>query len=188
VFTGHGSPMLALEDSEVTRELTRLGEQIVREFGKPPRDPRRFGPLVARRGRSRRARRIRAKSTTCTDSRTSSTRSRIRWTATPILRRPVQEALGSRVSVNDTWGHRPRAPGPCSCTSFPRPTSPSCSFSVDQGASAGVAYEIGQALEGLRDQGFLIVGSGNTVHNLGMIEWNNPDGTKATHQFNDAVW
>ena len=35
VFTGHGSPKLALEDTEVTRELTHLGERIVREFGKP---------------------------------------------------------------------------------------------------------------------------------------------------------
>ena len=35
VFMGHGSPMLALEESDRTRALTRLGERIVERHGRP---------------------------------------------------------------------------------------------------------------------------------------------------------
>ena len=35
IFSGHGSPMLALEDTEVTRGLRTLGKNIIDQFGKP---------------------------------------------------------------------------------------------------------------------------------------------------------
>ena len=34
IFIGHGSPMMALEDSEVTRELARVGQHILAAYGK----------------------------------------------------------------------------------------------------------------------------------------------------------
>ena len=35
IFSGHGSPMLALEDTSVTRGLHSIGSQIREQFGKP---------------------------------------------------------------------------------------------------------------------------------------------------------
>lgn len=35
IFSGHGSPMLALEDTEVTRGLREIGKEIIEKHGKP---------------------------------------------------------------------------------------------------------------------------------------------------------
>ena len=35
VFSGHGSPMLALEHNEITETLQSMGAKIIEKFGKP---------------------------------------------------------------------------------------------------------------------------------------------------------
>ena len=35
VFVGHGSPMLALDDNNITHTLTSLGQRIIRDYGRP---------------------------------------------------------------------------------------------------------------------------------------------------------
>ena len=35
LFVGHGSPLMALEDSDITRELARIGAEMRRRFGMP---------------------------------------------------------------------------------------------------------------------------------------------------------
>ena len=48
-------------------------------------------------------------------------------------------------------------------------------LSVDRNASADQHYKIGQEVYKLREQGVLILGSGNVVHNLARINWNMED-------------
>lgn len=66
VFLGHGSPMLALDRSDVTRSLTALGERIIRDYGRP-KAILMISPTGTRAATSYSAPTIRGRYTTCTD-------------------------------------------------------------------------------------------------------------------------
>jgi len=57
------------------------------------------------------------------------------------------------------------------CRMFPAADVPVFQLSLDRTQPARRHYEIGRELAPLRERGLLIVGSGNLVHNLGMMEW-----------------
>jgi 4,5-DOPA dioxygenase extradiol len=52
---------------------------------------------------------------------------------------------------------------------FPEADIPVVQLSLDRAKAPAFHYELGKGLVGLRREGVLIVGSGNIVHNLGMI-------------------
>jgi 4,5-DOPA dioxygenase extradiol len=54
---------------------------------------------------------------------------------------------------------------------FPQADVPVVQLSLDRGKSPQAHYDLGRQLKPLRDEGVLIVASGNIVHNLGMIVW-----------------
>jgi 4,5-DOPA dioxygenase extradiol len=66
---------------------------------------------------------------------------------------------------------------------FPKADIPVIQLSLDANAHPTQHFELGQHLRSLRDQGVLIVGSGNSVHNLGMMNRSNlnADG-ESTHE------
>ncbi len=57
------------------------------------------------------------------------------------------------------------------CHLFPKANIPVVQLSIDETQPALVHYELGKRLAGLRDQGVLILGSGNLVHNLHAYGW-----------------
>lgn len=59
---------------------------------------------------------------------------------------------------------------------FPEAKIPVLQLSIDGTKSAEWHYELAKELSVLRKKGVLILGSGNMVHNLGIIDWKNPDG------------
>jgi 4,5-DOPA dioxygenase extradiol len=59
---------------------------------------------------------------------------------------------------------------------YPKADIPTFEFSIDYSKPAQYHYELGKQLEFLRHKGVLIIGSGNIVHNLGMVDWKNPNG------------
>jgi 4,5-DOPA dioxygenase extradiol len=71
---------------------------------------------------------------------------------------------------------------------FPHVDVPVVQLSIDATKSPDFHYDLAQRLAPLRDEGVLIVGSGNVVHNLGRIQW--AEGAKPYDwavRFNDAV-
>lgn len=54
---------------------------------------------------------------------------------------------------------------------FPKADIPVVQLSIDETQPAAFHYEIGKRLSPLRDEGILIIGSGNLVHNLHAYAW-----------------
>lgn len=77
---------------------------------------------------------------------------------------------GMRVEPDMDWGldHGTWA---VLCRMFPKADVPVFQLSLDRTQSPAYHYQLGRSLAPLREQGLLIVGSGNMVHNLGMMEW-----------------
>lgn len=58
---------------------------------------------------------------------------------------------------------------------FPKADIPVIQLSLDYRKSPRQHYELAKILGSLRKKGVLLVGSGNIVHNLGMLDWKNPN-------------
>lgn len=54
---------------------------------------------------------------------------------------------------------------------YPNADIPIIQMSLDYSQSPQYHYELAKELKTLREKGVLIIGSGNMVHNLGMVEW-----------------
>jgi 4,5-DOPA dioxygenase extradiol len=89
----------------------------------------------------------------------------------PALARRVQALLGpASVDLDEQWG-LDHGTWSVLCHAFPRADVPVVQLSIDRTQPAAFHYEIGKRLAPLREEGILIVGSGNLVHNLHTYAW-----------------
>lgn len=185
VFVGHGSPMMALEHTEITNTFKTIGQKIIKEYGTPKailaisahwytdgtyiqsaENPKQiydmygfpqelYEVVYPAKGDSN-------------------------------LTEKVQLLLGNSVSINDTWGID-HGMWTVLVHMFPDASIPVVQLSINKYLSPKEMYQLGTKLQILRNEGYLIMGSGNIVHNLRLLEWDNPAGTAATIEFDQYI-
>jgi len=74
------------------------------------------------------------------------------------------------VSLDQQWG-LDHGTWSVLCHLYPAADIPVVQLSIDETQAPGFHYEAGRHLAALRDEGILIVGSGNIVHNLHAYAW-----------------
>lgn len=71
---------------------------------------------------------------------------------------------------------------------YPERDIPLFQISIDMQAEPKTHYKIGNELRGLREQGVLIFGSGNVVHNLRLVNWNmRGEGFAWAYEFDEHI-
>jgi 4,5-DOPA dioxygenase extradiol len=88
-----------------------------------------------------------------------------------VARRIKDTVKKTEVGLDDKWGLDHGAWSVIKHL-YPDADVPVIQFSLDYQKSAQYHYELAKELKSLRKKGVLIIGSGNMVHNLRMVDWN----------------
>jgi len=184
VFFGHGSPMNALGENCYTDAWKRIGASMpkpeailcisahwygrgtavtampqprtIHDFGGFPQELFEFQyPVPGSPRLAERVRNLLAPVETAN--------------ATSLSRGPRLVPIGD-VRLDQDWG-LDHGTWSVLTHAFPKANVPVVQLSLDASQSPRAHYELGMRLAPLRDEGVLIVGSGNVVHNLERIQW-----------------
>lgn len=165
IFIGHGNPMHAIEDSTFSHLWTTIGRALPR--------PRAIlcisahwetiGTRVTAMDRPRTLHDFAGFPQALFD---------VKYPApgSPALAGKVQSLANTPVTLDYDWGLDHGA-WSVLCRLFPAADVPIVQLSLDSTKTLAAHYALGQSLRALRNQGVLIVGSGNIVHNLGAVVW-----------------
>lgn len=185
VFLGHGDPMIALADNELTRRFRALGERIVAGVGRPK-------AILAVSAHWYNARTFvqtdpeprQVYDMTGFPKELYEVKYPVRGDAGLSAR--VLAAPGLDARVDDSWGVD-HGVWSVLVHVFPKADVPVVQLSVNRFLDAAASYEAGKKLAFLRDEGYLILASGNVVHNLRRVDWNNPAGTPEADAFDEWI-
>lgn len=166
LFLGHGSPMNAIEENEFVRGFRNIGKDIP--------TPKAIliisahwetkGTLVTAMQKPRTIHDFGGFSQALFDVQYPAPGSPELANETKRLIKKVQ------VGLDESWGldH-----GAWSVVKhlYPKADVPIIQMSIDYTQGAQYHYDLAKELASLRKKGILIIGSGNMVHNLGMVAW-----------------
>lgn len=182
IFIGHGSPMNAIEDNEYTKSWRELGTTLPR--------PKAILAISAHWFTS---------GTRISDAKAPETiydmygfpkeLYEIKYSApgSPELAHKVIELLsGVSVKIDDTWG-LDHGSWSVLHAMYPAADIPVVQLSIDRNATPQEHFILGQKLQSLRDEGVLIFGSGNVVHNLSLVSFGTNGGFPWAYDFDEYI-
>lgn len=91
--------------------------------------------------------------------------------AAGLARETAQHITSTAVGLDEEWG-LDHGTWSVLAQMFPLADIPVYQLSIDYTRPPEWHYALGKELAWLRSKGVLIIGSGNIVHNLGMVDWN----------------
>lgn len=170
LFLGHGNPMHALTPNSYAQAWRRIGARLPRPEAILSISAHWFAPMTA----------VTAASTprTIHDFRGfPEALFQLQYPAPgdPRLAQRIQELLApAEVKLDADWGldHGTWAP---LRHLFPEADIPVVQLSIDSAKPASFHFELGRKLAALRNEGVLVIGSGNIVHNIHAYAWDEPD-------------
>lgn len=165
-FLGHGSPMNAIEENEFVQEFRKIGQEIAR-----PNAILCISAHWETRGTWVTA--MEQPMTIHDFGGFPQELYEVQYPApgNPTLAKETQRLIKTAdVGMDHKWGldH-----GAWSVVKhmYPNADIPTIQLSLDYYQTPQYHYELAQELKSLREKGVLIIGSGNMVHNLRMVEW-----------------
>jgi 4,5-DOPA dioxygenase extradiol len=182
LFVGHGSPMNAIENNTYTEKWQQLGQQLPR--------PQAI-LMISAHWYTRGTRITDAKAPQMVYDMYGFPKKlyRVQYPAPglPELANRVRSLLApAPVQVDNSWGLDHGA-WSVLCHMFPQADIPVVQLSVDLSAPADSHFQTGRMLAPLRDEGILIIGSGNVVHNLSRVAPNLDGGFPWAEEFDAYI-
>jgi 4,5-DOPA dioxygenase extradiol len=181
LFVGHGNPMNAIEDNEYSRGWVEIAKKIPR--------PEAILSVSAH---------WYTNGTKITDAAKPDTvydmygfpdeLYQVTYNApgAPELAHRIKDMISDDVGIDNSWGidH-----GTWSVLRrmYPNADIPVLQLSVDSLTSFDAHFRIGREISSLRENGVLIMGSGNIVHNLGMAKWGMDKGFPWADEFDAYI-
>lgn len=166
LFVGHGSPMNAIEDNEFSRAWAALGSAAPR--------PRAILCISAHWETDGTRVTAMPKPKTIHDFGgfpSELYNKQYPADGSPAWAQTTCETIHSaHIEPDLTWG-LDHGTWSVLCRMFPAADIPVFQLSLDRKLTPRRHYELGRELAPLREKGLLIIGSGNIVHNLSMLQW-----------------
>lgn len=166
LFIGHGSPMNGIQDTEFSRRWTQMAREI----------PEPKAVLVVSAHWYTRGTRITAMDFPKTIHDFGGFPQALFDVQYPAPGNPLlaKETAGliksAHVELDHDWG-LDHGTWTVVRHMYPKANIPVLQLSIDYTKDARYHYELARELYSLRKKGVLIIGSGNMVHNLGMVAW-----------------
>ena len=104
----------------------------------------------------------------------------------PELAHETMQMISQKVTPDQTWGID-HGTWSVLCRMYPQADIPVYQMSVDADADVRTQFAIGREIGKLRNQGVMIMGSGNVVHNLSRIDWNMEGGYPWAQEFDSYI-
>lgn len=181
LFIGHGSPMNAIEDNDYTRNWLSIARRIPKPkailsisahwYTQGSRVNDEFHPKTVydMYGFPRALYQVQYDADGSTE-----------------IAHLAKKLISHDVLVDNSWGID-HGTWSVLCRMYPEADVPVFQLSVDGYAGPEVHFQIGREIRPLRDNGVLILGSGNVVHNLSEVSWNMKGGYSWADEFDRYI-